>query len=136
VKTLYGYEISPDEPLPHSTLAPWIKRIGVLTAFPEVESSPSNSEILKEVTGDVSTALQNLMMQHANIRTLINHYFSRCVTVDTQAIVHGLDPQYAVMRALQNESMDRPRLATKAHGGAIFIHQSTSSHLHTDRSPR
>lgn len=67
--------------------------------------------MLKEVTGDVSTALQNLMMQHANIRTLINHYFSRRVTVDTRAIVHGLDPRYAVMRALQNESMDRSSLS-------------------------
>jgi hypothetical protein len=39
------------------------------------------------------------MMQHANMRTFINHYLSRRVTVDTQAIVRGLDPQYAVMRA-------------------------------------
>jgi hypothetical protein len=36
VQTLYGSEISPDKPLPYATLTPWIKRIGVLTAFPQV----------------------------------------------------------------------------------------------------
>jgi len=36
VQTLYGWEISLDEPLPYSTLALWIKKIGVLTTFPQV----------------------------------------------------------------------------------------------------
>jgi hypothetical protein len=73
--------------------------------------------MLKEVTGDVSNALQNLMMQHAKMRTFINHYLSRRVTVDTQAIVCGLDPQYAVMRAACRMSRwidpDRPQELTK-----------------------
>jgi hypothetical protein len=36
VKTFYGCEISPDAPLLYATFTPWIKRIGVLTAFPQV----------------------------------------------------------------------------------------------------
>jgi hypothetical protein len=38
-------------------------------------------------------------MQHADTRTFLKHYLSRRVTVDTQAIVRGLDPQNALMRA-------------------------------------
>jgi hypothetical protein len=34
IKTLYGYEISLDEHLPYTTLAPWMKRVSVLTGFP------------------------------------------------------------------------------------------------------
>jgi hypothetical protein len=36
VKTLYGWEISPDEPLPYSTLLHWVKDLGVLTGFPQI----------------------------------------------------------------------------------------------------
>jgi hypothetical protein len=36
IKTLYGWEISPDEPLPYSTLLPWAKDLGVLTALPQI----------------------------------------------------------------------------------------------------
>src|SRR4051794_34421967 len=38
-------------------------------------------------------------MQHAGTRTLLDHYLSRRVTIDTQAIVRELDPQNVLMRA-------------------------------------
>jgi hypothetical protein len=47
----------------------------------------------------VSDSPQNMMMQHADMRTFLNHYLSRRVTADTAAIVRGLKPQDALMRA-------------------------------------
>jgi len=49
--------------------------------------------------GDVSEALQNLMLQHANMRTFVKHYLPRRVTADTRAIVSGYKPQHDLMRA-------------------------------------
>ncbi|KAH7111822.1 hypothetical protein B0J11DRAFT_598487 [Dendryphion nanum] len=43
--------------------------------------------------------MQNLMMGHASIRTFEKHYLSRRITVDTQAVVRGIRPQDALMRA-------------------------------------
>jgi hypothetical protein len=39
------------------------------------------------------------MMQHGDVRTFLNHYLPRRVTVDTAAIFRGLDPQESIMRA-------------------------------------
>jgi hypothetical protein len=36
VRTPYGWEISPDQPLPYTTLLKWMKRLGVLTGFPQI----------------------------------------------------------------------------------------------------
>jgi hypothetical protein len=47
----------------------------------------------------VSDALQNMMLQHANIDTFIKHYLSRRVTADVRAIVSGYKPQKDLMRA-------------------------------------
>jgi hypothetical protein len=35
IKTLYGWEISPDQ-LPYSALLAWMKKLGVLTGFPQI----------------------------------------------------------------------------------------------------
>ncbi|KAF2177817.1 hypothetical protein K469DRAFT_742362 [Zopfia rhizophila CBS 207.26] len=82
-----GWAISPNKPLLYSTLLPWIKMLGYAggKAFNE--------------NGRVSEAMQNLMMGHADIRTFLKHYLSRRVTVDTQAVVRGIQPQDALMQA-------------------------------------
>lgn len=36
VRTLHGWEISPNEPLPYSTLLPWIRTLGEVTGFSQV----------------------------------------------------------------------------------------------------
>ena len=36
VRTPYGWEISPDQQLPYTTLLKWMKRLGVLTGFPQI----------------------------------------------------------------------------------------------------
>jgi hypothetical protein len=38
-------------------------------------------------------------MQHADTRTFLKYYLPRRVTVDTQSIVRGLEPQHELMRA-------------------------------------
>ncbi|KFZ25213.1 hypothetical protein V502_00309 [Pseudogymnoascus sp. VKM F-4520 (FW-2644)] len=44
-------------------------------------------------TGDVSDALQNMMLQHGDMRTFIKHNLPRRVTADTRAIVSGYGPK-------------------------------------------
>ena len=36
IRTPYGWEISPDQPLAYTTLLKWMKRLGVLTGFPQI----------------------------------------------------------------------------------------------------
>ena len=36
IRTPYGWEISLDQPLPYTTLLKWMKRLGVLTGFPQI----------------------------------------------------------------------------------------------------
>jgi hypothetical protein len=36
IRTPYGWEISPDQPLPYTTLLKWMKRLGVLTGFTQI----------------------------------------------------------------------------------------------------
>ncbi|KAH0552930.1 hypothetical protein GP486_006872, partial [Trichoglossum hirsutum] len=76
VRTGYRYEISSYELLSYVTLLSLMKAVG-----------------------DVSNALQNMMLQHANIDTFIKHYLSRWVTADVQAIVSGYKPQKDLMQA-------------------------------------
>ena len=67
--------------------------------------------------------MQNLIMGHANIRTFLKHYLSRRVTVDTQAVVRGILPQDALMRAActMSRSIDarRPRRLTQEQSASV-----------------
>ena len=73
--------------------------------------------------GNVSEAMQNLMMGHASITTFVKHYLSRRVTVDTQAVVRGIQPQDSLMRAActLSRSIDprRPRRLTQEQSASI-----------------
>ena len=67
---------------------------------PSRKPTPTRSRYANcRLTGDVSDALQNMMMQHAKIDTFIKHYLRRTVTADTRAIVSGYEPQRDLMRA-------------------------------------
>ena len=73
--------------------------------------------------GNISDALRNLIMQHADTRTFLRHYLSRHVTADTLAIVRGLEPQDALMHAAcrMSRSIDprRPRKLTQAQALSV-----------------
>lgn len=72
-------------------------------------------------------------MQHANIRTFLNHYLSRRITADTQAIVRGIQPQDALMRAActMSRSIDsrRPRRLTPEQSASVNDHPAVCSLL-------
>ncbi|KAL5347682.1 hypothetical protein ACLOAV_007091 [Pseudogymnoascus australis] len=102
VRTPYGWEISPTEPLPYSTLLRWMEGLGVLSCFPQIIRPYGlryNAGNKFNKSGDVSDALQNMMLQHADMRTFIDHYLSRRVGADTRAIVCGYEPQTHLMEA-------------------------------------
>ncbi|KAH7306158.1 C2H2 finger domain protein [Rhexocercosporidium sp. MPI-PUGE-AT-0058] len=119
VRTPYGWEISPDQPLPYTTLLKWMKRLGVLTGFPQI-TRPYSLRY-----GDVSDALQNMIMQYAKIDTFIKHYFRRTVTADTRAIVSGYEPQRDLMRAACRMTRwidpDRPQELTPEE--SLFVNE-------------
>ncbi|KAJ5028917.1 hypothetical protein PSV08DRAFT_369849 [Bipolaris maydis] len=46
-----------------------------------------NENILTHLVGNISEAIQNLIMGYASIATFLKHYLSRRITVDTQAVV-------------------------------------------------
>ncbi|KAH8710290.1 hypothetical protein GQ44DRAFT_714462 [Phaeosphaeriaceae sp. PMI808] len=126
VRTPDGWAISPTEPLPYSTLLPWIRALGQITAFAQVTRPYSlryaGGKAFNE-NGNVSEAMQNLMMGHASIATFLKHYLSRRITVDTQAVVRGIQPQAALMRAActMSRSIDRrrPRRLTPEQSASV-----------------
>ncbi|KAH4927418.1 hypothetical protein HBI79_137340 [Parastagonospora nodorum] len=62
--------------------------------------------------GNVSESMQNMMMGHASIVTFLKYYLLRRITVDTQAVVCGVEPQDILMRAActMSRSIDLRRL--------------------------
>ncbi|KAF1364477.1 hypothetical protein EJ07DRAFT_27239, partial [Lizonia empirigonia] len=143
VRTINGWSISPDEHLPYSTLLPWIRILGEITGFAQVTRPYSmryaggkafneNGDINVYV-GNVSEAMQNMMMGHASITTFLRHYLSRRVTVDTQAVVRGIRPQDALMRAscTMSRSIDRrrPRRLTTKQSESVNDHPTLRSLL-------
>ena len=73
--------------------------------------------------GQVSEQLRNLMMKHSDSRVFLNHYLSRRVTVDTQAIVRGTVPQNEIMKAACRMSRwidpERPRKLTPEQSASV-----------------
>lgn len=78
--------------------------------------------------------MQNLMMGHASIGVFLKHYLSRRVTVDTQAVVRGIQPQDALMRAActMSRSIDprRPRRLTPRQSATVNDDPSIRLLLH------
>ncbi|KAH8598361.1 hypothetical protein B0O99DRAFT_650275 [Bisporella sp. PMI_857] len=104
ITTTYSIEISKTEPLLYTTFLLLVKKLSVLTKFLQIHRLYSlrygaSNAFNQSETSDVSTALQNIIMQHADARTFVKHYFLRRVTADTAAIVRSLKPQYELMRA-------------------------------------
>jgi hypothetical protein len=77
--------------------------------------------------------MQNLIMGHASITTFLKHYLSRRITVDTQAVVRGIQPQAALMRAACTMSClidrRRPRLLTQEQSASVDDYPSVRSLL-------
>ncbi|KAF2415628.1 hypothetical protein EJ08DRAFT_673832 [Tothia fuscella] len=144
VKTLHGWKISPNLPLSYSMLYPAMKKIGAIRGFPQITrlyalrygagkafndnglSPPSSPQ------RNISDSLQNLMMDHGDIRTFLKHYLQRRVTVDSRAVYLQQAPQESIMRAactmsrwidieamMQSRTKLRQRLERSGKGKAV-----------------
>lgn len=135
-RTFNGIGISPNKPLPYSTLEPWVKKMGVITGIRQVTRPYSlrygagtaldNSGTLycsllqggstDIAPGSVSDSLRNLVMHHADTRTFLKFYLSRRISKNLPAIIRGLDPEEDIMRAACRMSRtidpDRPQELT------------------------
>ena len=147
IKTLHGWKMSDIEPLPYASLYSGLKTLGTITGMRQIvrpytlrygagkafdangeqenqpASLPGTHTLTGFLLGNISDALRNLIMQHADTRTFLRHYLSRHVTADTLAIVRGLEPQDAVMHAAcrMSRSIDpqRPRKLTRAQALSV-----------------
>ncbi|KAF2200074.1 hypothetical protein GQ43DRAFT_473069 [Delitschia confertaspora ATCC 74209] len=96
VRAPNGRFILRDELLPYPTLQPWIRTLRQITgpeqAIRLYSLMYARGKAFNE-NGNISEAMQNLMIGHAKKQTFFKHYLSRRVTVDTQAFVRGIQPQ-------------------------------------------
>ncbi|KAH1663038.1 hypothetical protein KXX46_006053, partial [Aspergillus fumigatus] len=93
-QTMQGISISPDKPLPYTTIEPWVKKIGVITGFPQVTRPYSlryGAGTALDSSGSVSDSLRNLIMHHADTRTFLRYYLSRRINKNLPAIIRGLN---------------------------------------------
>ncbi|KAJ5507903.1 hypothetical protein N7527_010046 [Penicillium freii] len=101
-RSLQGMSISPDKPLPYSTLLPWVKTIGVITGFRQVARPYSlryGAAKALDNSGSVSDSLRNLIMHHADTRTFLKYYLDRRIDKNLPALIRGLNPDEDIMHA-------------------------------------
>ena len=65
-------------------------------------------------------------MKHASTDVFLNHYLSRRITTDAQAVVRGLAPQEEIMQAACRMSRwidpERPRFLTQEQSRSVDQH--------------
>ncbi|KAJ5239886.1 hypothetical protein N7468_004505 [Penicillium chermesinum] len=125
-RTMQGISISPDKPLPYTTIEPWVKKIGVITGFPQVTCPYSlryGAGTALDSSGSVSDSLRNLIMHHADTRTFLRYYLSRRINKNLPVITCGLNPEDDIMRAACriSRSIDpnRPQELTTAQSSSV-----------------
>ncbi|KAL2783868.1 hypothetical protein BJX66DRAFT_317676 [Aspergillus keveii] len=124
--TLQGISISPNKPLPYSTLLPWVKTIGAITGFRQVTRPYSlryGAGTVLDSSGSVNDSLRNLIMHHADTRTFLRYYLSRRINKNLPVIIRGLDPEDDLMRVACRMSRtidpNRPRRLTTAQSESV-----------------
>ncbi|KAJ4248097.1 hypothetical protein NW762_012867 [Fusarium torreyae] len=102
VKTaLGGYELSQNTPITYAEICEWTKAIGVLAGFIIVTilyTLRYNTANELDGSPNVSDALRNLVLDHANSIPFGRHYLARNVSVDTLAIVRHKEQQNTLIR--------------------------------------
>ncbi|KAJ5737405.1 uncharacterized protein N7483_002530 [Penicillium malachiteum] len=91
-----------DQPISNSALSKQYQTFGEIAGFPNLYTHCNRyggGTILNQ-SRLVSDAQQNLIMKHASIRTFLNHYLPRRIGTDMQALMRGLEPDSAMMRAV------------------------------------
>ena len=91
----------------------------ILSVLPSYDTDSERLGLL----GLVSDAKQNLIMKHADIRTFLKHYLPRRIGTDMQALMRGLKPDSAMMRAVTRMGRwidrRRPRELTDAQKATV-----------------
>ncbi|KAF2455228.1 hypothetical protein BDY21DRAFT_396397 [Lineolata rhizophorae] len=103
---LHCWTISADRPLTYAFLNLGMKSIGQITRPKQVTCTYALRYGAGKAFNEgskVSEAVQNPMMQHADIQTFLRPHLHRLVTADTAAIIE-LDPQESVMLSTFNMS--------------------------------
>ncbi|KAH8659526.1 C2H2 finger domain protein [Ilyonectria robusta] len=102
VETLTGYSISPDQPISYQMMANWIRRIGVLLGieYPTISYNLRyNAANSLDQSGDISSALRNLTLDHADSTPFQRNYLTRNVSADIWGIIRGqTTPQHALVK--------------------------------------
>ncbi|USP82191.1 hypothetical protein yc1106_09465 [Curvularia clavata] len=118
-------EMSNDQ-LPYATIKTHLKDIGHIAGFREVLKPYS----FRYGTGnafdrslDVSSNMRNGIMNHSNDKVFKDHYFSRTISLDVQAVVRSTQPQRDLIQAAcsMSRSIDpnRPRYLTSEQKQSI-----------------
>ncbi|KAJ5015542.1 hypothetical protein K4K57_012998 [Colletotrichum sp. SAR 10_99] len=129
IETVAGYEISPSERITYAMMAAWIKRIGQILGFEYSTIAYSlryNAGNEFDENVNVSAALRNLVMGHANSDPFRKHYLGRHVRVDLWGILRGQKPQQALVKQAcsigHSISKRRPIDLTAAQVASISTH--------------
>ncbi|OAQ57486.1 C2H2 finger domain-containing protein [Pochonia chlamydosporia 170] len=100
VKTLTGYEMSATKTITNGMMASWIKRVGEIMGL-QYETIPYslryNAANEFDQSPDMSEALRNLSLDHANSVPFQKHYLGRVVRADPWAIIRREKPQQALI---------------------------------------
>ncbi|KAL3429111.1 hypothetical protein BDV09DRAFT_200914 [Aspergillus tetrazonus] len=100
VREATGFRIVVEKKLLASTVASWMRRAGQITGFEQVTKPYllwyAGAKAFNS-SEEVTDALQNVMLQHADIRTFIQHY-EVDVDVDVQGIVRKTASQTPLVR--------------------------------------
>ncbi|PZD23864.1 DUF3435 domain containing protein [Pyrenophora tritici-repentis] len=118
-----------NEQLPYPTLKTQMKDVGEITGFKDVARPYClryGAANAFDKDGNTSVDLRNMIMKHANTDVFLNHYLSRRITTDTQAVVRGLAPQEEIMQAACRMSRwidpERPRFLTDEQKQSVDQH--------------
>ncbi|CAJ2505567.1 Uu.00g129610.m01.CDS01 [Anthostomella pinea] len=133
ITTSIGLQISPAEPITYGMMSGWIKRIGEILGlqYPTIAYSLRyNAGNELDQSPDVSEALRNLALDHANSIPFQKHYLGRAVCADLWGILRGQKPQQALLK----QSCSIGHSMSKRHPADLTPEQAAS--VNTDPNVR
>lgn len=113
---MQGISISPDKPLPYTTIEPWVKKIGVITGFPQVTrpyslrygagtALDSSGTLLQYIGLQVTqtNASQDLLVIHCAISSCIMPTPVRsCAIISAEGLIKTSLPSFAALTCVSS----------------------------------
>ncbi|KAI9146617.1 C2H2 finger domain-containing protein [Paramyrothecium foliicola] len=126
IKMVTGYEMSATERITYGMISGWIKTIGAIMGVEYSTIAYSlryNAANSLDQSPDVSEALRNLALDHANSVPFQKHYLGRQVCADTWGVLRGQKPQQALLKQScslgHSKSKRRPMNLTPAQVASV-----------------